>query len=183
MKITYPLAAVAGIALTAVLAVGCGDDTTSSTGQTATRAVSTTTVAATATPTKSSSAVAGVSADYRTYVSQACKAGKQFKDDVAATADKVRNDPQNAFDAARVPFDNLASNLKAATPPPDLQSWQQQVVDKVNQVSNALKAKDVTALTEVFQNPFPPVPDNARAQLQAAAKDNPDCSAAGLFGS
>ncbi|MCC6382685.1 MAG: hypothetical protein IT304_09245 [Dehalococcoidia bacterium] len=179
MKITYPVALVAGLALTAVLAVGCGDDSTSTVKQTATEAVST----ATPTPKTSPSAVAGVSADYKTYVSQVCKAGKQFKDDIATTADKVRNDPQNAFDAARVPFDNLANNLKATTPPPDLQSWQQQVVDKVNQVSNALKGKDVTALTEVFQSPFPPVPDNARGQLQAAAKDNPDCSAAGLFGS
>jgi hypothetical protein len=176
MRIPYVLI---GAALPLLLVVAACSDANETTTGTAT----TTSRQATPAPTTtaSASAVAGANPEYRLYVSDVCQAGAAFKDGLADVADDVRNDPSNAFDEVKGPFEKLRSDLDSADPPADLRSWHQQILAKLDTTTDALEKQDLSALAQVFESPFPPPPSGAEDRLREAARDNPDCSDAGLF--
>jgi hypothetical protein len=137
----------------------------------------------------SNSTVAGVQAPdvmYSRYVSDVCQATADFQADLSKFADsafakKVVNDPDTAFKDVATVFETFGTSLKKASPPPELQSWQDEAVARVDATAAALRSRNQSQLGRIFDSQLPAVPAGAQDQLKAAAQDNKECQRANLF--
>lgn len=165
------------------------DGATTTTGRTTTPSA-TTAVTRTVTAGAETATVAGQappSAEYESYANKLCRAGAGFREDLdnyASTdfARRLVEDSDRAFGEIADTFSEFGDALDDADPPQDLQAWQDELERRIDASEAALRDKDADQLTTIFSTDFPNIPDEARSQLQAASRGNPDCGKARLFG-
>ncbi len=121
------------------------------------------------------------SSDYTAYVSQVCRAAKQFKNDLSKSSDSLPGDPSQALDQAGQAFSSFSSALQGINPPSDLQAWQQDLVNRLDTIGQGLQDRDVSTLGQAFNNQFPPIPDATRNEVSKAVKSSPDCDNTSVF--
>ena len=87
------------------------------------------------------------------------------------------------FQAIAPAYGKFADQMSKLQPPPDLAAWFQQAQPQMAAAAKALKEGNFAdpSLKDLSTNPFPPIPENARARLQAVASKTKDCDGLQVF--
>ena len=125
----------------------------------------------------------GTGSDER-YVSDVCKAGKQFQESFFAALASVGSsqDPNKVAEALAKPLEDFAKSFDRANPPSDLKDWHEQTAKQLNDAVKQFKESDnIDDLESAFdEDLISSPPAGASERLQAIAESNSDCQEAGF---
>lgn len=120
------------------------------------------------------------------YVAAVCKGARTFMDDMLAAFSKMDftkfdpNDP-NAAVKLMEPFTAtvraFGEEMAKASPPKDLQSWHNELVENFNEMVQALESGDEARMDAIGDVDFPDMPEDIAQRLAKHAEKNADCQA------
>jgi hypothetical protein len=167
--LTWALIAAVAIAALALLAA-CGDDDSSKSSS------------STSTSGSSGQTNGGTGNDTQ-YVASICKAAAKFSDDLTAASKSDPSklaDPTAAESLFEKPLQDYVNSLKQAKPPSDVKTFHDAFVKALDDaLTNLKKTHDISAF-ESLGNDLPTPSASLSDRLNAAAKNNADCTKAGL---
>lgn len=96
---------------------------------------------------------------------------KAVKDGATST------DPNKVVELLAVPVDAFVKAFDDLNPPKDLKDWHEEATSQLRQTAETFRTeKKLTALATFNDSPVPNPPDAARARLETAAADIPECA-------
>lgn len=113
------------------------------------------------------------------FVKGLCEASSELRSGVekAVKDGSTSTDPGKVVELMIVPIDAFAKAFDDLKPPKDLKDWHEETADQLNATATSFRTeKKLTALAAFNDSPIPSPPGDARARLEAAAEDVPECT-------
>lgn len=125
------------------------------------------------------------------YVQSVCSVGAAFVVELSTASGLYAQDVGESNEAEEIGaalqehlapvFSTFHSDMSAIEAPDDVADYHGSIVAQLEEVTAKLEAADPTALSAIVNQQLEPPPGDVAARLNAVARSNPDCQAAGFF--